>query len=235
MKQLPDAKTYENEMSYIPYRESLRQVENFVVRQTPTNGHLLDLMCGPGFLLGKISERRGDLTLKGVDLDGDYVGYANKTYPEAEFEVGDVLSWEPKQKFDAVICTGALHHVPYERQADVIERMSKMVRDDGFVLISDCYIDDHSNETQRKLAAAKLGYEYILEAIKTGDPRDILEATADILCNDVVMDEFKTSIAQRTQQFYRIFRRSETHKKWPTDIHYGSYGDYITVLRGRND
>ena len=64
MKPLPSAEVYEEEMRYIPYRESLRQVENIICAGLPRGGSLLDLMCGPGFLLGRISEGRGDLKLR---------------------------------------------------------------------------------------------------------------------------------------------------------------------------
>ena len=228
MKQ-PTAETYEEEMSYIPYKESLKQVTEIICSQTPANGSLLDLMCGPGHLLGKISERREDLYIKGVDLDRDYVDHATKKYSRVGFEVGDILSWAPRHKFDAVMCTGALHHVHYDKQADAVERMSSMVKQDGFVLISDCYIDDYSNETERKIAAAKLGYEYVLAAINNGAPRQIIEALTDILCNDVVMDEFKTSIDKRSPIFNKFFSKVQTHRTWPSES--SGYGDYITILR----
>jgi 2-polyprenyl-3-methyl-5-hydroxy-6-metoxy-1,4-benzoquinol methylase len=161
MIDLPSSEIYEQELFYMPYRKSLQKVLEIICEQSPPDGSLLDLMCGPGYLLGEIAEKRSDLSLKGVDFDERYINHAREKYSGIEFEVGDVLSWNPKDPYDVVICTGALHHIQYENQAMMIKRIASIVKPKGPVIISDCYIDDFSNEAERQLAAAKLGYEYM--------------------------------------------------------------------------
>lgn len=151
----------------------------------------------PGYLLGQIAAQRKDLTLLGVDSDERYIDHSREKYPGINFEVGDILLWKPKEPFDVVICTGSLHHIPYEKQEEAVERMASMVKPSGFCIISDCHIDDYSDEKERKIAAAKLGYEYLRETINNGAPEDVVAATIDILHNDVMMDEFKTSLKKR--------------------------------------
>jgi len=228
MKELPESDVYERELAYMPYKDSLRAVCDVVCSRAPEGGTLLDLMCGPGYLLGRIAEKRGDLVLYGIDLDERYIEYARNKYPGVRLGVGDVLDRTGGSNFDVVICTGALHHLPYDRQEEFIERFATFIKQDGFGLISDCYIDDYSSEKGRKLAAAKLGYEYLREAIGNGAPNDVVAATVDILHNDVMKEEFKTSLIKRMPLFEKHFGKVELVKTWP-DFE-SEYGDYCVVL-----
>jgi SAM-dependent methyltransferase len=232
MKELPDSKIYEQELEYWPYKASWHKVLDLLCQNTPINGSLLDLMCGPGYLLGKIKEKRKDIMLKGVDIDKRYIDFAKEKYSQINFELSDIFSWKPKEQFDAVICTGSLHHIPYEQQENAVEKMASIVKSDGFILISDCYIDDYANETERKISAAKLGYEYLKGTIENGAPDPVIEPCIDILWNDVFMKEFKTSMTKRADIFNKVFDNVETFKTWP--IFESEYGDYITICRKRN-
>ncbi|OGJ15712.1 hypothetical protein A3K73_03015 [Candidatus Pacearchaeota archaeon RBG_13_36_9] len=229
--EMPISETYEQELIYMPYRKSLERVTQIICSQVPRLGRVLDLMCGTGDLLRGITFLRRSLHLQGVDIDQEYIKHARQKCPEVEFEVGDVLEWNPREKYDAVLCTGDLHHIPYERQEEMIGRMASMVKPEGFVLISDCYIDDYSNELERKLAAAKLGYEYLISTIKNGAPDDVVAATADILKNDIMMHEFKTSLKKRMPAFKGHFKTVEVEKTWPKEE--TEYGDYIAVLKNK--
>jgi len=229
MNKLPQPEIYEQELLYMPYRESLRRVLEHLCSNSPHDGSLLDLMCGPGYLLGEIASRREDLKLKGVDIDERYIPHAKAKYPHIDFELGDILSWQPEEQYDVVTCTGSLHHIPYEQQENAVQRMASMIKPGGFVLISDCYVDDYSNETERKVAAAKLGSEYLRETIQNGAPEQVIAETIEILRNDVLMKEFKTSMKRRAQVFNRVFSDVATTKIWPTVE--SEYGDYISICR----
>jgi trans-aconitate methyltransferase len=229
MVELPDAKTYEKELMYMPYKESLLSVLDYICRHVPENRSLVDLMCGPGYLLGKIAEERPDLRLLGVDNDKRYIEHSRELYTQIDFVEGDVLVWQPEKLYDAVICTGALHHIPYELQEKVIRNMAGMVKKSGFMLISDCYINDFADEIERKEAASELGYEYLKETTLNGAPKKVILETAAIWHNDVKMEEFKTSIKKRQPVFEKYFNDVKTRKIWP--LAESGYGDYITVLR----
>ena len=242
MIQLPPSETYERELEYMPYRKSLERVTDIVCAQTPNDGDILDLMCGPGFLLRQIRARRKNLgILWGTDIEPSYISYASSNDRLSYFDTEDALLWPTTgRRWDVVLCTGALHHISYERQEEMIERMSHLVAPDGFAIISDCYADDYNNEQERKIAAAKLGYEYLVETIKNGAPEDVVKATADILTNDVMGLEFKTSLHKRMQQFQKHFRTVEIEQTWPIQRKLNlaerntnklGYGDYIALLR----
>ena len=227
MTALPSSETYERELQFMPYRKSLNVVKN-IVSVAPNNGRVLDLMCGTGYLLGQIKQRRPDLHLFGADLDERYIEHARKQYEGIDFFVEDVLKWKAGP-FDSVLCTGALHHIPYDQQEEVVARIAGITKQTGFAIISDCYIDDYSCEAERQLAAAKLGYEYLIATTINGAPLDVVRATAEILVNDVCGEEFKTSLRKRLPIFKKHFRKVETIKTWPKTK--TQYGDYVTVLR----
>lgn len=232
-EQMPvDPAVYERELPLIPYIESLRFVTSQIVENAPRNGSVLDLMTGTGFLPNRIREVRPDLTFLGVDIDSRYVAYGSGKYPEIRFEQGDVLTWQPQERFDVVMCTGAIHHLRYEKQEDFIARIPGMVRSDGLVVLSDCHINDYSTERERRLGAAILGYEYLVEAIRNGADDDVVRATVDIMKNDILMKEFKTSIEKRRAVIEKYFSVQEVRKTWPDDGKSTTgHGDFVFICR----
>lgn len=227
-KQLPESKVYEEGLLYWPYKSSQQFVLDKISELAPKNGNLLDIMCGPGNLLGRIAQIRPDLELTGVDWKPEYVQYVGKKYPRIISIWGNVLDWHPKSLFDIVVCTGALHHVPYDQQKTAIANIASMAKLGQPVIISDCYIDDYLNEIERKLAAEKLGHEYTQAAIGNGAPDDVLAWTLDITWNDVFQKEWKTSIKKRLPFLKECFSQIEPIKTWPQNSNYG-FGDYIHI------
>ncbi|MEE9525545.1 MAG: class I SAM-dependent methyltransferase [Candidatus Woesearchaeota archaeon] len=229
MVELPKSEVYERELVYMPYKKSLEAVCDTVCSEAPQKGNVLDLMCGPGYLLNQIQSRRNDLSFRGVDLDPSYIAHAKEKYSGIKFEVGNVLLWNPGELFDVVLCTGSVHHLSYEDQPDFIKKIPSMMKPGGFSIISDCYIDNYANEAERRLAAAKLGYEYLIATIRNGADEEVIVATLDILLNDVMGEEFKTSLKKRMPVFKSVFDGVGNFKTWPgPDC---EYGDYFTICR----
>ena|SRR3989338_8637374 len=227
MKPMPEAEIYDLGLLYWPYRTTLEMVQLHAVWKAPQGGRLLDMMCGTGYLLGRIQERRPDLKLYGVDIDERYVSHARAAYPEVTFDIGDVLEWKAALPYDMVVCAGSLHHVPYKQQEPAIARIAEMVKRDGVAIISDCYVDDYSDEVARKLAAARLGYKYLRHTIAAGAPESVISWTIDILSNDVLMHEYKPSLRQRLPLIRKHFARVSTTKTWPS-VNDG-YGEYVHI------
>ena len=227
MKELPEADIYEEGLEYWPYKKSLATVLKLACANTKNGGSLLDIMCGPGYLLEQLWGQRPDLELVGVDNDDRYIRHGKLHHPNATFWYGDVRRWEFQKNFDTVLCTGALHHVPYEDQEAAVKNIASLVKSDGVVIISDCYVDPFQTEIERKLAAAKLGYEYLIATIKNGAPDDVISWTVDILSNDVGMAEFKTSLTERVVILGKYFKEVRTTKIWPESE--SGYGDYIHI------
>ncbi len=229
MKQLPDPRAYERENTFFPWGNVITLVTQEVVSTAPQRGSVLDLACGPGFLLGKIHERRPDLVLEGVDSDERYISWARTKYPFAQFTRADVLEWKPCKKYDVITCTAGIHHLPYEQQEPFLRRIPSWLAPSGVFIAADPYIDDYHDEKTRKSAAARLGHEYLLASMDRSAPDDMLEAAIDIMHNDVLGFEFKTSLRKLEPIFREVFRSIAVHKTWPSEE--TEYGEYAVVCR----
>ncbi len=69
---------------------------------------LLDVGCGFGDLYGFLKERNYDVDYTGVDIAPKIIDMAKKKYPEAKFEVKDILSDKKNSSYDFVFLSGAL-------------------------------------------------------------------------------------------------------------------------------
>lgn len=229
MQKLPNAEVYEQEFSFMPWGDLIKEVAGIVVNIAPREGKVLDLMCGPGWLLKKIARTRPDLKLEGVDIEEEFINYAREKVVNAEFEVADVLTWKPQGIYDIVLCTGGVHHLPYKKQADFVKKISGLLLENGTAIFADPLIDDFNNETERQLAAAKLGWQYLSAVIKKKASEEIVKVCVDILSNDILRYEFKTSLPKIESLYKEVFSRVRTKKVWPKRR--GDYGDFYFVCR----
>lgn len=186
MKKLPVASIYEKEFSYMPWGKLINKTLSIVAKNTPKNARVLDMMCGPGYLLGKIKRKRPDLDLTGVDINSEFIRFARLNYRKIKFIRADARKWKTKEKFDLILCTGGIHHLPYKDQKPLLISIKSMLSPGGFCIFADPYIDDYSNEKERKKAAEKLGNEYTLAVKRKNAPSEIVKATHDIKFNDIM-------------------------------------------------
>ena len=229
MQNLPTAEVYEKFFEFMPHGKLIEEISSYLVTHIPKRGNALDLMCGPGYLLGKLNEQRPDVVYMGMDIDRGFITHAEKSYPGIVFCCADVCLWNPSERFDVVTCTGGTHHLPDELQDSFIGKISSLIKDGGFALIADPYISDYRSEQERLLAGAKLGYEYLVATIQKGAPPDIIDEAVQTLRNDVLLVEWKTSIKKRLVMLRRYFKHIEMYKTWPA--HETDYGDYYFVVR----
>lgn len=232
MIELADPADYEKSLAFLPYKSSLFFVAETVVRLAPPVGKVLDVMCGPGYLLGQIRKGRPDLILRGVDIDGRYVAYGNEHYPVVNFVRGDILDRPHAHvgECDIVLCTGALHHIPYEWQESVLANIASVLkRGTGIAIVADCYVEDYETEEERKVAANKLGSAYLSDTILNHAPDDVVKQALNIQHNDVMGYEYKTSLVKREPLLKKHFARVEKMKTWGPLTR--DYGDYVHICR----
>lgn len=229
MQNLPTSEVYEKEFKYMPWGILIAEIQEYILKNIPQKGKLLDLLCGPGYLLGQIKNKRNDVICLGVDFESEYITYAKQLYSTIDFVHEDVLVWKSDSVWDAIVCTGGLHHLDYMSQEPFIAKLATLVSSNGFAIIADPYIDDYEDESDRKFASAKLGYEYLKATIQKDAPNDVLKATADLIANDVLRIEYKSSIQKVRPIFEKYFSSVEMHKTWP-NIDSG-YGDYYFILK----
>lgn len=213
----------------MPWGVLIEEVRTFCVQHIPKQGRMLDILCGTGNLLGAIAQQRPDVQCAGIDLEPEYIAYAKSQHPGVSFAVADATQWRADALCDAVVATGGLHHLPYEKQETFIAEVSKSIHPNGFAIVADPYIDDYANEDERRAAAEKLGLAYIEATIHKHAPHDIIEAAKGILHNDVQGVEYKTSLKKLKPVFEKYFSSVEIHKTWPREE--SEYGDYWLLLR----
>lgn len=228
MQNLPTAEVYEKEFTYMPWGALINEVFE-IIKKVPEHSRVLDLLCGPGYLLGKMKKIRPDLELMGVDLESDYIEFAKDKYPDITFIVADAAIWNTDEKFDLILVTAGVHHLPFEQQENFIKKVSQLIAENGQVIIADPYIGNYSNEQERKLASAKLGYEYLIETIQRGGGNDVIQAAVDVMTNDIFLVEYKNVVRDIEPVMKKYFSQVELHKTWPQEE--TDYGDYYFVLK----
>lgn len=229
MKQLPEAEIYKLEMLYMPWGLLINKVLAKVIKKVPLNGSVLDIMCGPGYLLELINAKRPDLALVGVDFDSRYISYATVKNSAALFIKADIRSWDDDKQYDCVLCTGSVHHLPYCDQLQLFAKMAKLTKNTGVCICADLCINEYASELERKLAAAELGYEYLKAVLINGAPVSIINAAINILCNDILLDgEYKNTHSGLIGLAKKAFKQVESIKVWPESN--TKYGDYIFVM-----
>lgn len=217
-------------MRYMPWGATVQEVVRRVIGEVPLNGKVLDLMCGPGYLLEQIHLLRPDVSLTGIDLDPRYVTYASARSEGIRYVQADVRDWNTDDRYDGVLCTGSVHHLPYSDQPRLFGKLAMLIKQGGFGICAELCIGVYADEQSRQLAAAELGYAYLKAVIENRAPPCIIVATVDILRNDVLADgEYKNSLDKLVKMAEAVFTRVTPVKTWPNFS--ASYGDYLLTLR----
>ena len=93
-------------------------IRNRIIKKQGKNKTILDIGCGYGF---STSERPGSL---GIDTDRNKIDIANKLFPNKNFRLGVISSWQQYKfniKYDIVTCMFYLHKLPQYRRKDIIQ------------------------------------------------------------------------------------------------------------------
>jgi 2-polyprenyl-3-methyl-5-hydroxy-6-metoxy-1,4-benzoquinol methylase len=229
MRDFPKPDIYEQFFKLTPWGISINEVVSVIQKQADQYATVLDLMCGTGYLLNEIHKKRNDLLLEGIDLNEVFIKYAKENYSFPSFHVADATRWNSEKKYDIVLCTGGLHHLSIEEKNSFLKKISKLTHSKGMVIFADPYLDDYTTELERKQAAAKLGYEYLKSTIANYANNDLIKSTIDILYNDVLELEFKTSIKKIEPLLRKYFASIEVKKTWQNNE--SDFGDYYIICR----
>ena len=228
MQNLPKASVYDQEAKYMPWGILVKEIVDRLADELKPNAQVVDLMCGTGGLLAALNARRPDLSYLGVDHDHGFIRFAKKNVRGVGFLKQSVFLFQGSGEYDAVLCTGGLHHVHWDRQDQLIDKFRSLIKPGGFALVADPYIADYKNDNERMEAAAVLGHEYFLATLRNGAPRAVLDATLKLIPNDVFGVEFKTSLKLMQPKFHKHFGHTECYRTWPQS--YSKYGDHYFIL-----
>lgn len=98
-------------------------------------GRVVDIGCGPGFVLRALSSSGTIGALYGIDFSRSSIRRCRKELPGGKFLMGDIYRLACSDgAFDAVICMETLEHL--ERAPDAIDELFRVCRKGGHVIIT---------------------------------------------------------------------------------------------------
>jgi SAM-dependent methyltransferase len=103
---------------------------------TRKHAKVLDLGCGNGRLYDFLKPK--EVTYLGIDHNSQLLDLARKNFPEAKFQLDDLM--DPKLEegaFDNVFCIAAFHHVPTrEMRKKVLVDIHHALKTDGILILT---------------------------------------------------------------------------------------------------
>ncbi len=133
----------------------------------------LDIGCGTGAFSRHLAQRSERVLA--LDLSPRMIEIAqgrSKQYPNIDFQVADVITWELSvDQFDCIASIATLHHLPLE---ETLTRMKNALRANGMLLILDLFQPEGLSDALTELAAVPV--HLILSWIKTGRLRESRQA-----------------------------------------------------------
>lgn len=110
-------------------------VRKFVNSYLNDGDEILDVGCGSGVLIEKISKWNGNLKLTGIDIAETEVKKATNLYPQHTFKT---LNFERdtyrNKKFDGIICSEVIEHIPNDEI--FLQNIYKNLKEGGFLYIT---------------------------------------------------------------------------------------------------
>ncbi len=98
-----------------------------LVASLPVDGHtVLDAGCGMGDLLPFLYAKSDNFDYTGMDITPEFIDIAKKRYDGHKFVTGNVFGAELDEKFDIVICCGALNAFSDNWLAERSEKIDKL-------------------------------------------------------------------------------------------------------------
>lgn len=99
------------------------------------SGSCLDFGCGEALFWQEMAEREIKFSrLVGVDLREDALSAAREFLPDYEFRRQDLLTWAPAEKFDLIIASQVLEHLP--RPDLYLQKLLSLVSKEGRLLLT---------------------------------------------------------------------------------------------------
>jgi cyclopropane fatty-acyl-phospholipid synthase-like methyltransferase len=103
----------------------------------PLNATVLELGCGPGNVVRYFLQKRPDLQITGIDLAPEMIRQAEKTNPNATFQILDIRdAGAIQEKFDAVAGTFCLPYLSYEDLDLFFGNLKSLTKENGIIYIS---------------------------------------------------------------------------------------------------
>ena len=105
-----------------------------LLQKYTTNPAILDLGCGRSLNLQLAADKYR--RYHGVDISSNSIRTARKyAHPNCTFEVGDVLRYDTRERFDAILLREILYYLPKPEAAPFLRRITRFLEPGGVVLV----------------------------------------------------------------------------------------------------
>ncbi len=100
------------------------------------NVKVLDLGCGNGRLYELLRSKKVEYL--GVDNNSNLLEKAKENFPEARFQLGDMVDLDlPDNHFNAVFCIAAFHHIPGRKlRHKAVSEMHRVLKKKGVLILT---------------------------------------------------------------------------------------------------
>lgn len=111
------------------------EFEHFLA-YTRKGSTVLDLGCGNGRLFEFLKPKQ--LNYLGIDHNSHLLDLAKKNFPEARFQLDDMMDLHLEEEaFDNIFCIAAFHHVPTKSmRKKVLADLHLALREDGILILT---------------------------------------------------------------------------------------------------
>lgn len=109
---------------------------NHFLAYTKHGGKTLDLGCGNGRFYEFLKQK--EINYLGVDHNSHLLEKAKQNYPDARFELADMMNFNMEEgAFDNIFCIAAFHHVPGKKmRKKVLQSIHKTLKTDGVLVLT---------------------------------------------------------------------------------------------------
>jgi SAM-dependent methyltransferase len=123
--------TWGDVQSYGPFHRHLRRIIKESIRSLKFQS-VLDVGCGQGSLLAELKREFPHINPSGVDVSTSAIELAHQLVPDGDFRVLDIARTSVNAKYDLIICSEVLEHIPDDVAA--IQNLRKMTKE--YLLVS---------------------------------------------------------------------------------------------------
>ncbi|MDA8094287.1 MAG: class I SAM-dependent methyltransferase [Betaproteobacteria bacterium] len=106
-------------------RSQLMRFEAFLQLHPLSGKSVLDVGCGVGDLFAYLQAKHIDTDYTGFDISPVMVARCNERFPNATFESGNFLDWEPTRRFDYAVAVGIHNNVRTEHNKGLLKAITK--------------------------------------------------------------------------------------------------------------
>jgi SAM-dependent methyltransferase len=137
-------------------KHRLMRYHDFFVERIRPGEHVLDVGCGKGELAYDIAVR-GEASVTGIDVDGDYLRFARDRFqhPRLEFVEGDAEAGLPSGPWDVVVLSNVLEHI--DDRTGLLRRIAEEARPERVLIRVPLLTRDWTVPLRRELGLFPFG------------------------------------------------------------------------------